>query len=382
MTFDHPRHELDVERPGRAPAAENRFDAAHVRADQIVADRGAGEEPSRGTWIECIGPAAAQHMRLQAEQLAAHLARQQTTIDHRESELNARVAAMENQVRSARLWLDERHAELAAQAAELARRERELADREGAITNSQRPGSQASDESARTNEREPLEEFAEPEPSTARERVELDHQRHELADARSEFTAAMKRDREKLAHERRRFAAEQEHAHQELMRRADDLAARQAALEGLRADVLRAQRETLELRLATEELWARLSSAAPPAATTQTLAQIRLELAEEQRLARDEREAERAELETLAAQVAAGHERLVTERAEIQAWARARHAELERSAERLSARERDLSERRAKWEDEAAAWRDERFRLEQEVRRLARQLKRGDSVAA
>jgi hypothetical protein len=373
MSSDPSPDELRSERPARASAAETRFDAAHVRADQAPVERGAGPQQPEGAWLECTVPAAAQQVRLQAEQLAAHLARQQSTIDHRESELNARLAAMENQIRSARLWLDERHAE--------------LAEREKALCGAGRQGSvpRASHEAARTNEGQSLEPDAEPEQAEsvlAQQRAQLERERRELADSRDESAAAIERDREKLVLERRRLAGERERAGQELARRADELAARQAALESLRADVVRAQRDSLELRLATEELWARLSRTAPPAAATQLLAKIRLELAEEQRLARAELAAERAEVDALVAQVGAAHEKLVAERAEVQAWVNARHAELERAAERLAARERELSERRTKWEAETAAWRDERFRLEQEVRRLARQLQRAGSVAA
>ena len=69
----------------------------------------------------------------QAAQLATHLQKQQASIDHRESELNARNAAIENQVRGARLWLSERHTELSQRQAELDRREKELAQREAEL---------------------------------------------------------------------------------------------------------------------------------------------------------------------------------------------------------------------------------------------------------
>ena len=53
-----------------------------------------------------------QHVRRQAEQLATHLRAQQRELDQREAVLNARDAQLEQQMRSARLWLNERQAEL------------------------------------------------------------------------------------------------------------------------------------------------------------------------------------------------------------------------------------------------------------------------------
>lgn len=50
-----------------------------------------------------------------------------------------------------------------------------------------------------------------------------------------------------------------------LRRRRDDFDARETALRQLRADLLRAQQQTIEMRLAAEELWARLRGKAAAA---------------------------------------------------------------------------------------------------------------------
>ena len=59
----------------------------------------------------------------------------------------------------------------------------------------------------------------------------------------------------------------------------------------LRTDLLRIQRETLEMRLVTEELWVRISSVAPAASLTQSLARLRAQLSENYRLQAAEAEA-------------------------------------------------------------------------------------------
>jgi chromosome segregation ATPase len=382
------------ERPSPLPTPETRVDAAHVRADEPPA-AAVRVEPvhAKAVPVECTPGVTAQQVSLQAAQLASHLQRQQSAVDHRESELNARVAAMENQIRAARLWLDERHAEMAAQTAELERRERELTRRmedlsggtrsppvspgreQAHFIKGERPHAASSLETHRAN-------LERAEALLSSQQAELERERRELADARAAFAETMQNERRKLTDEASRFNSQCSRTRQELKRQADDLAARSAALERMRGDVKRTQSEALELRLATEELWNRLCGSMAPAALTQSLAQTRLRLAEEYRLERSELAAEREEIQKLARQVARQHHKLVAEREEIQAWVKARHEELERYAGSLSAREREMDDRRAAFEDNAAAWRSERARLEQEIRRLLRGGNCEASVAA
>ncbi|MEX0677548.1 MAG: hypothetical protein WD063_10765 [Pirellulales bacterium] len=385
--FDEP---LSDERPSRLPTPEMRVDAAHVRADERpAAEQRVEQIAPQAAPVECTGHVTAQQARLQAAQLASHLQRQQSTVDHRESELNARVAAMENQIRAARLWLDERHAELAAQTALLDRRERELAEREEEPSGDFNAGFRRAPAAAGRQGAEgadSLEAFRDnlqrAESLLLGQQAELERERRQSADSRAAFADAMHREREKLAGERKRFVAEQNRSRQELDRQADELAARHAALERMRADVARAHQEALELRLATEELWARLCGTMAPAALAQSLAQTRLKLAEEQRLARSQLAAERAEVQALAGRVAEQHDKLVDERKEIQSWVKGRHEELERYAGLLSAREREMADQRAAFEEKADTWQSERFRIEQEIRQLLRQAGGAQSVAA
>ena len=391
---EYPHEPSSDERPAPPQTPETRVDAAHVRADEPLA-AGQRVEPvhAKAAPVECTAGVTAQHVRLQAAQLASHLQRQQSAVDHRESELNARLAAMENQIRAARLWLDERRAEFAAQAAELDRRERELERRAedssgGTRSTSVSPGRERAHfvKGESPHAADSLETYRDnlerAEALLSGQQAELERERRELADARAAFADAMQTQREKLDDERRRRAALDDRNCQELERQSDELAARQAALERMRGDMARAQREALELRLATEELWSRLCGQMAPAALAQSLARTRLKLAEEQRLARSELAAERAEVQTLAGQVARQHDKLVAEREEIQAWVKVRHEELERHAGLLSAREREMDRQRAAFEEKAAAWRSERARLEQEIRRLLRKANREASVAA
>ena len=152
----------------------------------------------------------------------------QKDLDHREAELNARGAQLESDLRCARLWLSERIAEL---------QERAAAPDAGppAGTPSVQPAAAA-----------------------------LEAKQKQLEDAQSHFEA-----------ERRRAMAEVE---EQATGGRPPGRARGSQPAGPGATPRRTGSpapRNLEIRLATEELWAQLSGAAPPAALVQSLAQIR-----------------------------------------------------------------------------------------------------------
>src|SRR3954470_19446274 len=112
-----------------AEMATTRIDAAHTGpASSAGPTRVEFESVAASGAVHSLETEAAaiHQVRTQAAQLSVHLQRQQATIDHREAELNARLASMENEIRGARLWLNERHAEMAHKTAELDKRERAL----------------------------------------------------------------------------------------------------------------------------------------------------------------------------------------------------------------------------------------------------------------
>ncbi|MBU4400656.1 MAG: hypothetical protein KKE86_15155, partial [Planctomycetes bacterium] len=74
-----------------------------------------------------------EQLRLQALQLATHLRGRQKELDAREAELNSRIARCESDARTARLWLEQRRADLAAADAALAGQGQELTARAAAL---------------------------------------------------------------------------------------------------------------------------------------------------------------------------------------------------------------------------------------------------------
>jgi|GEM_PF-2131008 len=382
-----------------------RIDSAHVASSESAAL----ETPQPAVYEPIplgVSPdATADQVRLQASQLASNLQRQQQAIDHRESELNARVAAMENQIRAARLWLEEQQAELAS-------RELELERRQQIDTNSPTTGAAnkdrrfpVDDESLRLRAeeldrraaeldaagRQLSERFGMGEAKNGLEaleayRAQLEHSEkllataqtqwqekfRELAEQRAAFARFAETERKKLADDRRRWSEAHQQDERELRRQQMELANRQGALEALRAEVVRRQQDDLEMRLATEELWAQMSNEAPPAALAQTLGQIRLRLTEEFRLAKADLAGERATIKQLAEQVAGQHRLVSEKREQLQSWLATRLRDFEQLSGQLAERERQVEERRQAIDNERSQWQAERFRLEQELRKLLR----------
>ena len=127
---DSTRH-ASIVPPTVGPIGGTRVNPAHLPPNTAPPDEAA---PAIVEELPAQIPLAAttvEQVRLQAVQLAAHLQRQASTVDHREGELNARLAAMEDQVRAARLWLAEENQELEAHKADLDRREQELISHAG-----------------------------------------------------------------------------------------------------------------------------------------------------------------------------------------------------------------------------------------------------------
>ncbi len=170
-------------------------------------------------------------LKIQADQLAAHLSARQDDLDRREAQLQERLAQFERDQQTARLWLDN-------QQADLNRRREAVQRRDGQVDQSR------------------------------------------------------------------------------------------IALRQLRAELARMHRETLEVRLATEELWSQLSTVAPPEALTRSLGRIRSKLADDYRRANAELIDRKTELETIRGQLATQYEALVQQKRQFEQWADAKREEI------------------------------------------------------
>ncbi len=198
--------------------------------------------------------------------------------------------------------------------------------------------------------------------------------RERLREARQQF-------REELRDERRRLALEQREAMSELQKKRDGLARRSryvdnchAKLVQLRAELGEMHRETLDVRLATEELWVQLSGTTPPAALAQSLAEMRNRLNQHYRESATDLSRQKSELETARAEMAEQLEAVLKRKQEVDAWARHQEGELRQQAKRLRDREADTQRREADLSDATHLRESERLAFEAEIHRLKRRI--------
>src|SRR5258707_925684 len=119
-----------------------------------------------------------------------------------------------------------------------------------------------------------------------------------------------------------------------------------------------------------------MTGIAPPAALSQSLAQIRGKLAEQYRLERSEIAGEKKELEMLAERVDRERERVQQQKQELERWAANRQADIEGQAARLAAREQQLDRRQTELDHLRLDQLNDRQAYEGEIRRLLGQLRR------
>lgn len=200
--------------------------------------------------------------------------------------------------------------------------------------------------------------------------AELDDARRRLDDERHAWQQRCERQKREIAATTAQAGDESQRKEHVLKSRTDQLQRRAAAVDQLRAEVLRAEREALEMRLATDEVWAQLMTVAPPAALSQSLAQTRAKLAEHYRLERSEIAGEKKDLEALLARIDDSRERTQRFREEVERWAAGRQADIEGQAARLAAREQELDRRQVELEKLQRELRFERSAYEAEIRRL------------
>jgi len=368
---------LDQLHGSKAPSvtelvAETRIDSPHAFADapplnEVIAAEAAGldggieleswdlDEPSSPSPDP---DAISRQVQAQGAQLAEHLRRRQQELDHREAELNAWAARLDSDTRAARLWLEERNAEF-----------EEMAQPAGTIM--------VQDEAIRRM----AEALAERERCLAESDAELETRREALQRFDAQVTAdrqlldeQSRAQRERLAAEQTRLATEIESKRREVSQRSEQADQAHAALEQLRAELGRMHRETLEIRLATEELWADLSGSAPPAALTRSLSQIRSRLADHYRMANLELHQKKEELEQLRAQLSEQYEKLVRQKRTFDAWVAECREEVEEQANRLLAQGEDFERRETDMGEFARRAQAEKLELQEEIRRLRAKL--------
>jgi hypothetical protein len=204
----------------------------------------------------------------------------------------------------------------------------------------------------------------------------------QLTAERRELREEIHRERQQSIAEQRKALSELEMKRETLQRRGKHVDQCRAALVQLRAELQQMHRETLEIRLTTEELWIKLSGAAPPAALTHSLGRIRNRLADQYRLANAELLEQKKELESIRDQLVEQYEKLVEQRRQFERWMECRQGESQQQASMLIAREQALLQQQTRFEEQSERWQVERMQFDQEIRRLQLKLARQSDETA
>lgn len=203
---------------------------------------------------------------------------------------------------------------------------------------------------------------------------EVEELRQDLLRERTLFENQRQAERRELDEMRRRNELDLERRLQAIQAANDQLELRRAAVDQMRGELVTMERETLETRLAVEELIAQMSGGVPPAQLTHAIARSRSKIAEHYRLQSDELAAQRRELERLASQLAEQHDRTARHKRDIDEWLACRQAEIEQSAGRVAQREQQLDAMRDELEKLRFDWEHERREYQHEIRRLLAEL--------
>jgi len=166
--------------------------------------------------------------------------------------------------------------------------------------------------------------------------------------------------------QQRRYDAKSE----KLQNRERSLDERSEALHQMEATVATSHRETLEMRLVTQQLWTRLTGIAPPGELTSSLAQIRGRLSDHFRMASSGLEKQKEELLELSGRLDQRQEQLRMQRIEVQEWVARRHEEIEEQAARLVAREQELEAEQRRFDKAGQAMQHQHRQQQLELRQL------------
>ncbi|MGA2799327.1 MAG: hypothetical protein ABSE63_17230, partial [Thermoguttaceae bacterium] len=312
------------------------------------------------------------------------------------------IAQLETDLRRERLYFSEREAEQELHRQELDIREKEILERLerlAAADAALKRKTGAESEFAARSAGHTLENA-----QSARQASNLNDQRqrqleeaeNRLAQAQAEtqkfqeqLTAQRRELREEIHRERQYLIARQRQALAELGKKQQVLERRgkhadrcRAGLVELRAELQQMHRETLEIRLATEELWIKLSAAAPPDALTHHLGRIRNRLAEQYRLANAELLKQKEELEGIRDQLVEQYRNLIEQKRQFENRMDASREESKQQASMLIAREQALLQQQTRFEEESQQWHVARMQYEQKIRLLRLELARQSEETA
>lgn len=381
---------LEAKPPAKARSGiSTRIDPAHATASTPIPT---APGPTRaqlailaGAATPSLDPTVIDQVQRQSAELGERLQQRQRELDRREATFQAQVAQLENELRSARLLQQELQHELLDRQRSVARREeqldRETADLLHAESTQLAEASQQSAVASQLNadakltaeqwrrriaeldrgERQLKSQLAD----VAFKQQTLDQQREQLME---EYAQREQRQRDQRESDTKRLDAELVR----LRTRQEEVERRAISVRQLHHDTCQTYRETIELRIATEQIWAEMSGKISTAELTRRLATWRKKLMDQYALASESLEQQKSENLTLLHRLEEQAESLKRTRDELRQWMSRRQQELIEEADKLLSRERELDREQANMRHLEQQWSDQKASYEQEIRRLRR----------
>ena len=171
----------------------------------------------------------------------------------------------------------------------------------------------------------------------------VERERRELESRSAAAESQLREQQQLLSEERRKHEEATRLQAAQLQQREDTLARQNAGIERTRADLMRVHHETLEMRLALEQLWNQLGDRVGAAELTRAVATTRTQLSEEYRLANQALTEQQREVKELTRRMIEYQSQLRRQRTELQEWLERRNQELHEHELRLATREEQIS---------------------------------------
>ncbi len=314
-----------------------------------------------------------------AEAAAAELSERELQIRTREDEVRERRFEVDRQAAALRhsqqLWEQERerqanqlHAERRQLETESAQW-REQLERETTEAREQREQEQA--EYMRLRE----EQLQAAESLISEQATSLDHDREAMIAERIAWDEQKRRQKQAIDELRQTAEDELADRRNRLEARQQWIERQKAGLEQVRDEALRLHRQSLEMRLLAEQLWAQITASLAPAEVTQAIAELRLKLSEQYKIEEQLLVGRRDELLKLSEKIAQQHREVELLRDGVRQWGFSRQAEIERQASALVQRELTLDQQQDAFKDRELAWHGQRRHYEQQIRELTSRMR-------
>lgn len=161
----------------------------------------------------------------------------------------------------------------------------------------------------------------------------------------------------------------------EEQQRQSELAKRERQLEKLHDEITLLHREALSMRIATEQTWTQMAGVGSDQDVASSMRRLRQSLDDNYRLANDELQRRRTEMAAYSQRLAEQEARLRTQIRDAQLWIDRRWNELESRDAQLLVRENAIDHREAEFERQSLEWQRQREEYRDEIEQLSRRLR-------